>query len=269
MAMAGFLNQAVDFMNLAGTILAWCSPLILLGVGVLYVHLQKKYPVDAIIYELRDNNIIKGNDRIGRFYEQGIWKYKFKKTKDTVPIVNHDWIIHTNKVATNPFEAIGNFLSGGTAGTLEFFKYGSKQYKPIKTILPSGVQIDYEEIRDKKTGESYYMQVYTQINPHRRFAEPKFEVIDWDNINFMIQEQRATDERRKAKESWLKTYGVPLIMIGTGALAFIFALYFSTGMIQSSWGISQSNIGGTVPTTPVEHATGTEIPIISNALTPS
>lgn len=261
-----FLNQATDFFNIAGTMLLYMSPIILLIIFLVYQHLQKRYPVDAIIYEQRDNNIVKTNDRMGRFLDQGIWKYKFKKTKDTLPIVNHDWIIHTIKKPMNIFESIGNFVSGGTLGTIEFFKYGSKQYKPIRMDTPQGMSIHYQELKDKKTGDTFYTEVYTQINPHKRFAEPHFEIIDWDNINFMIQEQRATDERRKAKQTWLQQYGVPLIMIGCATVAIIFSFYFGTGIIQQSWATAQSNKGGGTPAPAVEHATGTEIPIMGNII---
>ena len=50
-----------------GTIIKYGWPFILLVILFIARHFLKKYPIDAVIIEKRGENLIKTNDRCGRF----------------------------------------------------------------------------------------------------------------------------------------------------------------------------------------------------------
>lgn len=237
--------------------LALSPILLILGLWI-YRKLLMRYPLEAVIFERRGDNLVWTRDRIGRFEDAGIHKYKLKKAKDTIPIMDYEWVLHATFKPTNIFERFSNLI-GGTTGAVLLYKYGSKQYKPINTKLPGKEVIEYQEI-ENEGGENTFIQIYKQINPHKKLADLNFVVIDWDNINFMVQEQRAIDERRKKKNQWLMTYGIPILIIGVSALIFIFSVYFATDIVSQGMagGGSLKQGGATTP----------EIPIISDILTP-
>lgn len=208
-------------------VLLYTWPFILLGALWLYRAVLRKWPVDVIIIEKRGNNLVKTNDRAGRYSDPytELTGYKLQKAKDTIPIVNYEWVMHNVVVETTKLEKLVNLLRGNI-GTIFLFKYGSKQYKPIMVKTRQGLKKIWKEIKNKD-GSPLLVQVYEQFDPRLQLYNVKFEVIDWDNMNFMIQEQRATIERRKKKENWLKQYLIPLVMWAVSGLICIIMIYYS------------------------------------------
>jgi len=118
------------------------------------------------------------NDTLGRVKENGIFKWKFRKTKDTLPPENYSYV-------TKCMQA---------SGVAHFIKYGAGQYKivDVRTLLTDG----------------------------------KFRVVDSDDWNFKVIENRATMERRMSKMDRLMQFA-PLIGLGLVTVLFIVVSYFS------------------------------------------
>lgn len=205
----------------------WFWWLIILGWILVMKFIYKNWKVEAVIIEKRGDNLIKSNDRACRYTDPytGVTGYKLQKSKDTIPIVNFDWVLHNAVVPTTIFDKLINLLRGNV-GTIFLFRYGSKQYKPIKVSQSGQTQIKYKEVKDEK-GNSVFVQIYKPIDPRNIFGDLDFEVIDWDNMNFMVQEQRASIERRKKKADFWKGVLIPLAMMAITALICIIALKFS------------------------------------------
>ncbi len=229
-------------------------PLIFVVFIFTYKRRMSKYPLDVVIYELRENNLVKTNDRAGRFFLDGIHQYKLKKAKDALPIPAYEWINHCSMVSTNIFDKIASWFQP-TIGSLILYRYGSKQYKPVK-IKENGVT----KYVFKKLTNGNYIKDYKPVDPKKEFQPLKFEVIDWDNMNFMVQEQRATFIRRqRIKEKWEKL--VPFMVMGLIVFAFILSLYFSTELIK--FGASGVNNQPTVETPP---PTNTGVPLVGSLI---
>lgn len=234
------------------------SPIWLVGGLWLYKKRLGKYPIEAIILERRENNLIASNDVVGKIDDKktGLTSYRLKAAKETTQVVNYEWMVHRKLKATNMMEKAMNFLRP-YEGTVFFFKYGSKQYKPINVRLPNGkITKEFKAVQDEN-GNPIFIEVLNQINPHKKLANIDFEVIDWDNINFMIQEQRATDQRRRAKNSWLSQYAVPLAMIGASAVILIIAMYFSVQLAKGA---------GAAASASQQQAQPAKVPVIGNII---
>jgi len=185
-----------------------------------------RFPLEAIIYEKKGDNLVKTNDRIGKRFEKdtGITYSQLLMAKDTIPMLNYDCILHTANKNTNFLEKIISFIRP-TAGTVFLFRYGSKQYKPIKTEMKDG-KLKLTEIKSED-GKPMFHYAYEQFDPRVSIGNLQFEVVDWDNMNFMVQEQRSSVIRRAKKgEFWAKTL-IPLIIIGACVVVGIFILKFS------------------------------------------
>lgn len=221
-------SQLVTLMQDIGTFLKYGWVLILAIWFIFIYYRWKNWVIEAIIFEKRGNNLVKTNDRARRYYDSfsGINGYKMLKSKDTIPIMDFDWILHNVATPTNFFERFINLVRGN-AGTIILFKYGSKQYKPIQIIQGDKAKIEWKELKDAKTGEPIFYYTYYPIDPRDKLAGLDFEVMDWDNMNFMIQEQRASIERRKAQKSWLYTIAIPAIMIAGAALVALIMIKFA------------------------------------------
>jgi|SRR3972149_2041851 len=261
MVSEGFWVTLNETFSLLGWILLAVSPILIILFFFVYRKILTAYPIEIGIKERRGTNIVWTRDRAGKFFTDGIYKYKLRKSGDTIPILNYDWILHATYTATNLIEKLNNFISGGVQGYAELYKYGSKQYKPIKTITPKGEIKETQEIKDKE-GNPVLIEVYKQINPHKRISDIDFEVIDWDNINFMVQEQRATDERRRKKESWWAKSAVPIAAIAIAGLAVIFAFYFSADLVSQAMNQAMGQARESQQPEPAK------IPIIGDILTP-
>ena len=187
----------------------------------------QRWPLEAVILEKRGDNLIKTNDRVGKFFDKysDMYYYKLKKAKDKIPVYNYDWILHNVFVPTNLFERFVSLLRGNK-GTLFLFRYGSKQYKPINVKVNGKLQKKLVPMKDEK-GEAIYVYQYKQFDPRYFLGVLDFEVIDWDNMNFMVQEQRASVMRRQKKGETLAKFLVPIIIIAAALVMGIFILKFS------------------------------------------
>jgi hypothetical protein len=187
----------------------------------------KNWPVDVVIIEKRGNNLIKTNDRAGRFIDSytGLICYKLQKAKDTIPVINYDWVMHNVIKNTTIFDRFVNLLRGNI-GTLFLFRYGSKQYKPIYIKSNQGRKLIWKEIKNPD-GSSRLMQIYEQFDPRHYIGALDFEVIDWDNINFMVQEQRASILRRQKKGEFWKQILMPIALMVIAGLVCIIMIKFS------------------------------------------
>jgi hypothetical protein len=221
-----FVDTMISFFETVVFIFKWFWWAFILIWLIILKLMWKKWPIDAVIIEKRGNNLIKTNDRAGRYYDAmaGIHGYKLQKNKDTIPIPNYEWVLVNACADTTIFDKIVNKLRGNI-GTIFLFKYGSKQYKPIYINHDGVNKTELEEVKDKD-GKPVYIDIYVPIDPRDKLGTLNFDVIDWDNMNFMIQEQRASIERRKKSSDFLKTVVVPLIMIGATAIVVIVMLKY-------------------------------------------
>jgi len=122
------------------------------------------------------------------------------------------------------FERFINLLRA-TSGTIFLFKYGSKQYKPIR--IGEGVNAKIELVENKDNhGNQLFHYTYIPLDPRDKLRNIDFEVVDWDNMNFMTQEIRASIDRRKRQKDWMYTLGIPAIMIAGAALVALIMIKF-------------------------------------------
>ena len=223
----GLGNGFIRYWNIFLMIITYGWPFLLLIFLFIQKSRMKKYPIEAIIFEKRGENLIKTNDRVGKIEDKhsDMTYYKFKKSGDTIPVYNFDWVMHSVSIPTNFFEKIINILQPNT-GTIFLFRYGSKQYKPINAVPNEKNKKKLVEVLDTK-GNSIYTYQYMQFDPRKELGILNFEVIDWDNMNFMVQEQRATVERRKKKGEFWKQTLIPLAAIAGAVMIGVFILKFS------------------------------------------
>lgn len=226
MAAAGYIVQAIDVI---GTMLLWTWWIFLIAGIWMMKKKYEAYPVDAVIIEKRGENLIKTNERAGRKINKDtqISYYQLRKCKDTMPVYNFEWMMHNADKPMSIFEKVVNFLRP-TIGTVFLFKYGSKQYKPIKIGQNSGTEnkLNLKELKNED-GTSLYKYEYAQFDPRWVLGVLDFEVVDWDNMNFMVQEQRASVMRRAGGLDWLKTLAVPAMLIAGTVIIALFILKFS------------------------------------------
>lgn len=187
------------------------------------------FPVDVIVIEKRGENLIKTNERAGRKYnkETGVSYYQLQKSKETMPVYNFEWMMHNVSKSTNLLEKLINILRPNI-GTVFLFKYGSKQYKPINVKDKNNTEniLKLKELKNKD-GTSLYKYEYNQFDPRWVLDILDFEVIDWDNMNFMVQEQRASIMRRASGLDWMKQLAVPAMIIAGAVIASLFIMKFS------------------------------------------
>ena len=226
----------------------WVLPIV-----ILFVLKRKwgRWNIEATIIEKRGENLVKTNDRIRKFVDKGggLTYYKFLKCKDTLPVFNYEWILHVVEQPTNVIERVIKFLRP-TVGCAFIFRYGSKQYKPLPIKLDKSKKMQFKSI--KKNGEDIFEWQYNQFDPRWVIGVLDFEVIDWDNMNFIIQEQRASVERRRNRNDWLKQVLLPLGLVAGAIIISIFILKFSadagknlnTGTPAPSDGTAGSKIVG-------------------------
>jgi len=216
-----------SFWSALKLILMYGWPFILLIVLFIARMRWKKYPIEAVIIEQRGDNLIETNDRVGKFIDAGsdMTFYKLKKTKDSIPVYNYDWVLHNRVVPTNLLERLINILQG-SMGTIFLYRYGSKQYKPINITNGSGTKQQLVASKDKE-GNPIYTWQYAQFDPRWVLGTLDFEVIDWDNMNFMVQEQRASTIRRQKKGEFWKQTLIPVMIIAASVLVALFILKFS------------------------------------------
>lgn len=254
---ASFAAGFVGLWNSLWTLLFYIWPFLLLIVIIMNKIMWRKYPLEAVIIEKRGDNLIKTNDRIGKFYDNygDMTYYGMQKSKDKIPVYNFDWVLHNVSVPTNLLERYVNLVRGNV-GSVFLFRYGSKQYKPIDIKPGNGSIKKFAPIKNEK-GEDVYSYQYIQFDPRKIIGTLDFEVIDWDNMNFMVQEQRASIIRRQRKGEKLLTFVIPAMIIGAAVLVAIFILKFSmdvgtdlrsgAGSVQEApaqGAMSESKIGG-------------------------
>ncbi len=221
------------------TFLFYSWPFILLIIIFIQRIRWRKHPIEAIIIEKRGENLIKTNDRVGKFYDKysDMTSYRLQKSGDSIPVYNFDWILHNVTLPTNILERYINIVRGNS-GTVFLFRYGSKQYKPIN-IKENGGKVQLTPVKDNK-GEVVYSYQYMQFDPRNLMGALEFEVIDWDNMNFMVQEQRASILRRQKKGEFWKQTLIPLAIIGASVVVAIFILKFSMDAGRELRGASAS-----------------------------
>ena len=249
-----------DMFNTIYLVLLYGWPFMLLAWLMFYKYKWKNFPVDVVIIEKRGENLIKTNDRAGKFIDPytKLIGYKLHKCKDTVPVINYDWVLVNVNVTNTIFDRFISLIRP-TIGTMFLFRYGSKQYKPVKIVINGTSKLTYKEIKDKN-GQPILINIYEQLDPRKQIGNLDFEVIDWDNMNFMVQEQRATFERRQKKSEFWKQIIVPVAMMIIAALVIIVMFKFSY-----DWSIAMSNkVSNTNTNTNNQPATKPNIPVISD-----
>jgi len=188
-----------------------------------------KYPIDVIIIEKRGDNLIKTNERAGKMEDKitSMTNYQLSKSKETMPVINFEWMLHNADKPLTIFDRIVSFLRP-TIGTVFLFKYGSRQYKPINISQNKGTDnsLNLKALKNKD-GSLIYQYMYKQFDPRWVLGVIDFEVVDWDNMNFMVQEQRASVMRRAKGLDWLKQLAVPAMMIAGAVIVGLFILKFS------------------------------------------
>lgn len=210
-------------------------------------HKWGKFSLEAVIIEKRGENLVEINDRAGKVDDRkaGITYYQLRKSKDKVPVYNYDWIMHANKVHTNLLERLINLLRP-TTGCIFLFKYGSKQYKPINMGISNKNKMQLKELKNDK-GQTIYQYQYAQFDPRWVLGALDFDVIDWDNMNFIAQEQRASIMRRQRKRDMWLQIGIPIMIIAACLIAGIFILKFSSdagAALRGGTGTQSTEAGG-------------------------
>lgn len=222
-----FAETFVSVLSTLWTVFIWSWWLILIITLFIVKRRWSKFPIDAVIIEQRGDNLIRTNDRLGRWYDKfgDIHSYKLQKTKETIPVFNFDWILYSAAVPTNFLERIINFLRP-TIGTAFLYRYGSKQYKPININNKKTNKLQLKEVKSKD-GSKLYTYQYGQFDPRWVLGNLDFEVVDWDNINFMVQEQRASVLRRQKKGELWKTIAIPAMIIAGAVIVSIIMMKYS------------------------------------------
>jgi hypothetical protein len=255
--MAGGLELVASILETGKFILIWFWwAIILLYVGYCKVK-WKNWPIEAVVIEKRGNNLIKSNDRAGRYKDPytGMIKYRLLKAGDSILVPNYDHVLHNVANHTNFFERFVNLVRGNS-GTIFLFRYGSKQYKPLK--VGSGGKIEYEEIKDKG-GNPIIINRYIFTDPRRQLQALDFEVVDWDNMNQMVQEWQATHERRKKKSDFWKQIVIPAMILGVTAIVCIV-------MIKFGYDYAINMKSSPVQNTAQPKAEAPNIPVISDVI---
>ncbi len=242
-----FLESVSNMWGNVYNVLFYAWPFVLLVALFILRRRWKAYPLEAIIIEKRIDNLVKTNDRIGKMEDKstGMSSYRFSKSKETIPVLNYEFILHNKNKNTNFLEKIINLIRTNE-GTVFLFKYGSKQYKPITISLKKGGEKQkLVPVKDKK-GNLIYTYRYEQFDPRYILGVLDFDVIDWDNMNFMVQEQRASVERRTKKKDRLMQVIIPITIIAASLIIGIFIIKFSsdTGQSLATGGGGSSNGGG-------------------------
>ena len=144
-----------------------------------------------------------------------------------MPVYNFEWMLHNADVPTTIFDKFVSFLRP-TIGTIFLLKYGSKQYKPINVKKNSKTEnkLKLKELKNPD-GTSTYKYEYIQLDAGAAIDVLNFEVVDWDNMNFMVQEQRASIMRRAGGLDWMKTLAVPAMLIAGTVIISLFILKYS------------------------------------------
>jgi len=222
---ASLILRAFD---IVGTVFLWTWWIFLIGGIWLTKRKYSRYPIDVIILEKRGNNIIKTNERAGKMEnkETQITNYQLSKSKETMPVINFEWMLHNADKPMNIFDKIVNFLRP-TIGTVFLFKYGSRQYKPLNLIQSETENTLNLKALKKSDGSLIYQYMYNQFDPRWVLDLINFEVVDWDNMNFMVQEQRASVMRRAKGLDWMKQLAIPAMMIAGAVIIGLFILKFS------------------------------------------
>lgn len=220
----------------------------------------KPWVIDVVILEKRGKNIIKTNDRAARYTDKftKLTGYKLMKSKDTIPVVEYNWILHNTPKHTNLLEKLIHILRP-TLGTLFLFKYGSKQYKPIITGMNEEEKMQLISEKDNN-GKSIIVQRYAPFDPRGYLNAVKMEVFDWDNMNFAFQEMRASFERRKSKDQWIKTILMPIAIIAASTMISIIMIKTSADFTPALTPATQ-NLANQPAATP-------NIPIIGDVFAP-
>ena len=255
--MAGEVEYIMQIVEVAKFILIWFWWAILLVIIIILKVKWKNWPIEAVIIEKRDKNLVKTNDRAGRYKDPytGITGYKLMKAKDSIPVVNFNAVLHNNAQATTIFDKLVNLLRGN-AGTIFLFRYGSKQYKPMRINVNGKVSTRLEEVKDKE-GNPIFIPVYEIIDPRQKLGTLDFEVVDWDNMNQMVQEWKTTiDRRQKQKEFW-KQIVIPAILIGATVI-------FAIVMIKFGYDFA-TNLKGSAPVAD-KTAEKPNIPVVNNLI---
>lgn len=226
----------------------------------------ERYPIDVIIIEKRGENLIKTNERAGKQEDKitGVTNYQLSKSKETMPVINFEWMLHNADKPLNFFDKIVNFLRP-TIGTVFLFKYGSRQYKPLNLKQKDGTadSLNLKALR-KADGTLVYQYMYDQFDPRWVLGLLDFEVVDWDNMNFMVQEQRASVMRRAKGLDWMKQLAVPAMMIAGAVIVGLFILKFSAEAGASL----KSGAGQPVQEAPTERPGGVIGGAIDGAINP-
>ena len=260
MAAESYIVQAFDIVSV---IFLWTWWVFLIGGMFIMKKSYEKYPVDVVIIEKRGDNLIKTNERAGRIVEKDtqISKYVLKKCKETMPVYNFEWMLHNADKPMSIFEKIVMFLRP-SIGTVFLFKYGSKQYKPINVNQTNNTDnlLKLKELKNKD-GTSIFKYEYNQFDPRWVLGILDFEVVDWDNMNFMVQEQRASIMRRAGGLDWLKSLAVPAMIIAGSVIVSLFILKFSAE--------AGAGLKGATQTQATEKTGGVVGGTINNVITPA
>ena len=259
-----FAESIVQTMDIIFLIIKWGWWLfILIYLAILKLYVYKNFPIEVIILERRGNSYIKTNDRAGRYVDPytGIIGYKLKKAKDTIPVVDFECVLYNNRQDLGLLDKLMNKL-WANAGTMFLHKYGSKQYKPVKVSDDPNSKIEWVEVTDEK-GNPITVSILKPINPTDKLAGLGFEVVDWDNMNFMVQEQRASIERRKKKSEFWKQIVIPAMIIGGAVVVSIVMIKFGYDAMVA---VKSTSVPQQQAQVPAADPTDPNIPIIGDML---
>lgn len=203
----------------------WVIPI---GVLIFAKVKWSKFPISAIILEMRGDNIILTNDRIGKREDKGSGHttYRIQKIGDVIDVLPFESILHTVFKPTNFLEYVINKLRP-TVGTVHLLKYGSKQYKPVKIIRNKETHVTgFETIKDKN-GQDILVERVLPFDVRKQLGVIDFQIIDWDDVNTTLNEIENSRIRRIAKwDTWAK-FLLPLAIIAMTVMLAIVVIYLT------------------------------------------
>ena len=224
-----------------------------------------RFPIEAIILEMRGDNIIKTNDRIGKNFSKGTGHttYLIQKMGDVIDVLPFECILHSNYKATNFLEYIINKIRP-TIGSVHLLKYGSKQYKPVKIVRDKETHVTgFQTIKDIN-GQDIVVNRVLPFDIRNHLGVIDFQVIDWDDVNTCLNEIENSRLRRIAKwDTWAK-FLLPLAIIAMAVILSIIVIYLTyDAQLQFCNAPQIIQLNSTVPGQMTAQTQTMNIPVIS------
>ena len=171
----------------------WLGIIFIVGF-ILWRRKEKNFPLKCVIFERRGDDLITNlKEKVGKFTINGLIKWKFKKSKDTIPCESYAYL-------TKCFDSLG---------CAYFIKYGTGQYKTVdvRELLKHYCKeclTECIEIKDQKELERIKDMALRMIKKEEKNNKPKVKKEDKKEerikIKDAITEEDIKEENEELKE---------------------------------------------------------------------